>query len=98
MKKAALALLVITLSSPAAFAADPCATVLCMAGKVMGKSGGSSCSGPESAFFSILEFDPKGIDWKATVKARRSFLKRCSSPDPQGWVSKIISQFGRSRG
>lgn len=79
-------------------AADPCEVVLCLYGKAVGQGGGSSCSGPEKAFFSINAFKKKGrFDPTKTLNMRKSFLGGCSTADPAA-VSKILSKFGKLRG
>jgi hypothetical protein len=76
-------------------ASNPCETLLCMAGKLEGKSGGSACSQPISDYFSIIRY---GKRWRfspaATAAARLSFLNGCASPGVGDWPTMINAAYG----
>jgi hypothetical protein len=88
-------LLCAALSTPSAFAGDPCKTVLCMFGKFTGNSGGSECTSAEADYFSIIVKKKHGIDWNATASARGQFLNSCPTAD-HGITQKINDMFGKS--
>lgn len=77
------------------FAADACASVLCLYGKMTGNSGGSDCTAPEKDYFDIVahkkhhHFDPT-----KTARDRLNFLKSCPGADP-AQVKAINSMFGK---
>lgn len=75
--------------------ANPCETLLCMAGKLQGESGGNACSAPISDYFSIIRY---GKRWRfnpgATAAARLSFLNGCASPGIGDWPSRINAVYG----
>lgn len=75
--------------------AGACDTVLCMGGLVMGKSGGSACSGAIRDFFTIIKFDSDGgFSPSKTAKARGNFLNGCAGA-PADVKKKITQEFGR---
>lgn len=79
--------------------AGPCETLLCMAGKLQGQSGGAECSAPVSDYFSILRFGRRGrFDPGATAAARLGFLNSCPAPGIGSWPSQINAVFGTSFG
>jgi len=88
-------LLCAAVSTPSAFAGDPCKTVLCMFGKFTGNSGGSECVAPEADYFAIKIMKKHGIDWNATASARGQFLNSCSTAD-RGYTQQINDKFGKS--
>lgn len=91
-------------SVPLAHAADPCETLVCMAG-LAGVAGGSVAGGCDSAinsFFDIRKFRKGKFKASATSSARKSFIKSCSgstataiSGSNPAAISAIISKFGR---
>lgn len=81
-------------STPAMANDKACAMVLCMAGEVMGKGGGSACSGPISDFFSIRKFSDGSFSPSKTSRARSSQLNKCPDADA-GTKNSIINKFGR---
>lgn len=101
MKKIAIAAALLCLAagfSAPSFATDPCETVLCMYGKATGNGGGSECSSPEKAFFSVNSFKKHHrFDPAKTSNMRKALLGECKAADPAA-IAKIISQFGRIRG
>lgn len=90
-------MLLAAVSTPAAYAGDPCKTVLCMFGKFTGNSGGSECNAPEADYFSIVVKKKNGIDWNATASARKQFLDSCPQADG-GFTQKINDKFGKLGG
>ncbi|EEX7427893.1 conjugal transfer protein [Escherichia coli] len=86
----------IALSAPV-YASDPCASVLCLYGKVIGSGGGSECKSAEKDFFNIIKKKKGSIRWSKTFDARKAFLNQCTTADPAA-ISKIMSKFGRSWG
>ena len=88
-----LSLLVIFTTS-AANASNPCETLLCMAGKLEGQSGGSACSGPIADYFNIIEY---GKHWRfspsSTAAARLNFLKGCGG-EVGDWPAMINAAYG----
>ena len=80
-----------------ALAKDPCATFMCMAGKLQGDNLTDSCAGPISDYFSILSYHHGHIDWSATPKDRLSFMKSCPGGDPSK-MDSIMGAFGTSSG
>jgi hypothetical protein len=75
--------------------ANPCETLLCMAGKLQGQSGGNACNQPISDYFSIIMY---GKHWKfnpsATAAARLSFLNSCSTPGIGNLPAQINAVYG----
>jgi hypothetical protein len=75
--------------------ANPCETLLCMAGKLAGQSGGSACSSPISDYFSIIRY---GKRWRfspgATAAARLSLLNSCASPGIGNLPAQINAVYG----
>jgi TrbM len=85
------------LMAPPVLAADACASLLCMAGKLHGQPGGPECHGPISDYFSILKFGRRGrFDAGRTASARLGFLTSCPS-DVGDWPSRINSSYGTLR-
>lgn len=77
---------------------DPCTIVMCMAGKVMGASGGSDCNDAIKNFFAITSFKKHHrFNPGATASMRKRLLGKCSSAGAST-ISGIISKFGRIRG
>lgn len=99
MKKTAIAVVLLCATAGIAtpvYAADPCATVTCMYGKVTGGDGGDDCKSPEKAFFDILKWKKGSIRWSKTADARKAFLDECTTAAADT-ISMIISKFGRVR-
>ncbi|PHX40069.1 hypothetical protein AO263_32310 [Pseudomonas sp. NZIPFR-PS5] len=80
---------------PPAFAKDPCATVLCMAGMLQGKGAVTGCDGPIADFFDIVKKKHGDFEPDATQDARREFTNSC--PDTDGWGDKIADKYGKLR-
>ncbi len=85
------------ISTPSAFAKDPCKAVLCMFGKLTGNSGGSECRSAESEYFSIQVKKRGKIKWDPTSSARGQFLDSCQGAD-QSINKKINDRFGKTFG
>ncbi|WEL55655.1 TrbM/KikA/MpfK family conjugal transfer protein [Pseudomonas kermanshahensis] len=75
-------------------AKDPCATVLCMWGKLKGAGVVDNCSGPVGDYFSIVKKKKGKIKLSQTADARQSFLDKCEAADPQKTKS-INNKFGK---
>jgi len=60
-------------------AGDPCATVLCLAGKMEGGDGGPACIEPIQSYFAIAIYDYSGFDAPATSAARMIYLQACAT-------------------
>ena len=77
-----------------AYASDPCAPLLCMAGKLDGQSGGGACSGPIADYFNIIKY---GKHWRfspsSTAAARLNFLNSCGS-GVGNWPTQINAVYG----
>jgi hypothetical protein len=87
--------LLLILATSAAQASNPCETLLCMAGKIQGKSGGSNCSQPISDYFSIIKFGKRGrFSPGKTAVARLSFLNSCAAPGIGDWPMQINAVYG----
>lgn len=75
--------------------ANPCETLLCMAGKLSGQSGGSACSQPISDYFGIIRY---GKHWRfspgATAAARLNLLNSCPAPGIGNLLSQINAVYG----
>ncbi|EPA0325362.1 TrbM/KikA/MpfK family conjugal transfer protein [Klebsiella aerogenes] len=72
---------------------DPCAMVLCLAGKLDGSSP-AECDPMYKSFMSIRKKNKHGFLPNHTADARKKKLNECPSADA-GTVNKIISSFGR---
>lgn len=81
-------------SASAAYA-NPCESLLCMAGKLQGESGGSSCSQPISDYFSIISY---GKHWRfspnKTAAARFNYLNGCSMAGAANLLMRINAVYG----
>ncbi|SIT50767.1 putative Killer protein [Paraburkholderia piptadeniae] len=95
-----LACTVITLgmvvTSPARADGDnenACGAVLCLAGLMMGGSGGSECGQYEANYFSIVRYHHGHFDLSGTSNARGEFLNQCRSVD-SGQKSAVNSKYG----
>ncbi|KVX69105.1 hypothetical protein WT34_24325 [Burkholderia stagnalis] len=90
------------LFSNAAFAKDPCQSLICMMGKVQGgvSGNGSSkdgCGQAISDFESIIKTRHGHIDESATPIARRDYLNSCPGADSNASaINAIISKFGNT--
>lgn len=97
MKKALspLLALLLGLSMTAPAWASSCDTLVCMAGKMQGQSGGDNCNQPIKDFFSIKKYHHGHLDLGPTSDARRQFLNQCpGSQQNASNVDGIIGQFG----
>jgi hypothetical protein len=75
-------------------AKDPCATVLCMWGKLKGAGVVDNCSGPVNDYFSIVKKKKGKIKLSQTSDARQSFLDKCEAAD-SGKTKSINNKFGK---
>ncbi|MBV4489059.1 TrbM/KikA/MpfK family conjugal transfer protein [Pseudomonas oryzicola] len=75
-------------------ARDPCATVLCMWGKLKGAGVVENCDGPVADYFSIVKKRKGKIKLSQTANARQSFLDSCPKADPSATKS-INNKFGK---
>lgn len=81
-----------------AYASDPCATLLCMAGKLQGQPGGSACSDSIGDYFSIVKFKKRAkFDPGQTASARLSFLTSCPGSRADNWPARINNAYGTIR-
>ncbi|MCP3791923.1 MULTISPECIES: TrbM/KikA/MpfK family conjugal transfer protein [unclassified Pseudomonas] len=77
------------------FAGDPCATVLCMFGKLKGAGVVEGCEGPVADYFNIVKRKKHGgIKWNDTANARQSFLDSCPAADSDK-TKEINNKFGK---
>lgn len=75
--------------------ASSCDTLICMAGKVHGQTGGGDCDQPIKDFFAIKRYHHGHLDLGPTSDARRQFLDQCpGSQQNASNIDGIISQFG----
>lgn len=89
----ALLALAFTVALPA-HAKDPCATVLCMWGKLQGAGVVDNCSGPVADYFDIVKKKKGKIKLSQTADARQSFLNSCPTADNKA-TKKINAKFGK---
>ncbi|MFQ3490821.1 MULTISPECIES: TrbM/KikA/MpfK family conjugal transfer protein [Enterobacter cloacae complex] len=75
---------------------DPCAIVLCLAGKLDGSSP-AECGPMYKTFMSVKKKNKHGFLPGHTSDARKKMLNQCPSAD-SGTINKIISKFGRLSG
>ncbi|EOX8956952.1 TrbM/KikA/MpfK family conjugal transfer protein [Enterobacter hormaechei] len=75
---------------------DPCAMVLCLAGKLDGSSP-VECDPMYKNFMNIKKKNKHGFLPDHTADARKNKLNECPSADG-GIVDKIINKFGRLSG
>ncbi|MDR5781243.1 TrbM/KikA/MpfK family conjugal transfer protein [Caballeronia sp. LZ065] len=97
MKKALSVVLTVLLgvSVTELASASSCDSLMCMAGKVQGQSGGGGCDQPIKDFFSIKRYHHGHLDLGPTSDARRQFLDQCpGSQQNASSIDGIISQFG----
>jgi hypothetical protein len=80
-----------------AHAKDPCATVLCLWGKLQGKGVVDNCADPVSDYFAIVVKKKGKIKWSDTANERQKFLNSCPAAD-QGKAKQINNAFGRLSG
>ena len=78
--------------------ADSCETLLCMAGKLQGQSGGNSCTGPIADYFNILVFGRHhSFNPGNTATARLNYLNSCPDPGAGDLPAKINAVYGTVR-
>ncbi|WP_212630917.1 TrbM/KikA/MpfK family conjugal transfer protein [Pseudomonas sp. KB-10] len=82
-----------TIALPAQ-AKDPCATVLCMWGKLKGAGTVENCDGPVADYFDIVKKKKGKIKLSQTADARQSFLDSCPAAD-SGATKAINNKFGK---
>ncbi|CAM2161336.1 Killer protein [Paraburkholderia sacchari] len=58
---------------------NACGAVLCLAGLILGGSGGKSCAEYEANYFSIVRFHNGHFDLSGTANARTDFTNQCQS-------------------
>jgi len=90
----AVAISAAAMSTPV-FANDPCATFMCMAGKLQGNNLLDDCDGPIHDYFSIVNHRHGHVDLSATAKSRLGFMKQCPGADG-GKMNAINDVFGSS--
>ncbi|WP_425327717.1 TrbM/KikA/MpfK family conjugal transfer protein [Pseudomonas nitroreducens] len=78
-------------------AKDPCATVLCLWGKLQGKGLVDNCEDPVRDYFDILVKKKGKIKWSDTANDRQKFLNSCPAAD-RDKAKQINSKFGRLSG
>lgn len=81
--------------SPASQAADACEVVLCMYGKMVGKSQ-NECSSAEKSYFKIIKKKKGKFKSGRTATARLQFLNQCSTAD-RSTTKAINNKFGKMR-
>lgn len=88
--------LLLSLAMTASASASSCDTVVCMAGKVQGQSGGNDCDQAIKDFFAIKRYHHGHLDLGPTSDARRQFLDQCPDSQKQNSssIDEIISRFG----
>lgn len=77
-------------------AQDPCATVLCLAGKMAGGEGGPACVAPIQGYFRIAIYDHSGFDAPATSAARMIYLQGCAT-EHLGQKEAVNLRYGTQR-
>jgi hypothetical protein len=88
----------LTFTSGEARAADPCESLLCMAGKLQGQSGGDACSAPIGDYFAIMKFGRHGrFNPSKTAAARLNFLTSCAADGVGDWPMRINAAYGPLR-
>ncbi len=88
----------LTFTASDAHAADPCESLLCMAGKLQGQSGGEACGAPIGDYFAIIRFGRHGrFNPARTASARLSFLTSCTADGVGDWPMRINAAYGTLR-
>ncbi len=77
-----------------ASAPKACETILCIAGIMMGGSGGSACKSAIQDYFDILKFRKGKFSPSRTASARGSYLAACPSSENKANASMINSAYG----
>ena len=77
-----------------AHAKDPCGTVLCLGGSMMGGSGGSMCKSAIDDYFDIRKYKHGDFSPSRTPRARASWLNGCDSPDNKVTKDRINAKYG----
>jgi len=80
-----------------AHAKDPCATVLCLWGKLQGKGIVDNCEDPVRDYFNIMVKKKGKIKWSDTANDRQKFLNSCPTVDGDK-AKQINNKFGRLSG
>ena len=87
-----LSILVLSAFSMPAYASDPCASLLCLAGKLQGQAGGDSCSVPISDYFGIVVYGRHDkFNASGTSSARNSYIGQCNDGGTNQSVKNDIS-------
>jgi hypothetical protein len=78
--------------------ADSCQTLLCMAGKLQGQSGGGSCTQPIADYFNIHVFGKHdSFNPGATASARHDYLNSCPDSGAGDLPAQINAAYGTVR-
>ena len=95
-KRIMITAVVVSMFSLPAYAADPCASLLCLAGKLQGQAGGDSCSGPIKDYFGIVVYGRHdSFNGSGTASARSGYLNQCNDGGSnQSVKSGIGSAYG----
>ncbi|MEI7669118.1 MAG: conjugal transfer protein [Pseudomonadota bacterium] len=80
-----------------AAAADPCASLLCLVGKLSGQGGGSSCNQPIADYFNLVGFKNGHFSDGRTQGLRDNYLNGCNSSGNEQYKSQISNNYGRLR-
>jgi hypothetical protein len=80
-----------------AYASNPCQTLLCMAGEVLGQSGGGACDNPIADYFNIIGTKRGKFNPGRTFTARLNFLNSCPGV-LEGWPMQINAVYGYAFG
>lgn len=97
MKKQMIVIVLLLGVTSVAEAADPCASLLCLSGKLTGQGGGSSCNQPIADYFSLIGFKNGGFSDGRTQGIRASYLNACNAPGTEQYKTLINNQYGRLR-
>lgn len=88
---------VLCLSTTLANAGDPCATVLCLGGMLMGGNGGSMYSSSINDYFDIRKKKHGRFSASRTKDARSEYLDKCKSEDNKKNKERINEKWGGSK-
>lgn len=84
------------LTSGNAVAADPCATILCLGGSMLGGKGGAMCDGPIQDYFDIKKYRHGKFSESRTFSARQSYLDKCNGGSKND-KDRIQGKYGTTR-